>query len=96
MGNWQLHKAAITTILVSLMLSLSACGAIRESGSMMDFSFWEGGPMSGNNAAELGIAEMTKGNYLSAESHFRNALERNPAIIMRCWGRPFCTTIQAS
>ncbi|MBT4888621.1 MAG: tetratricopeptide repeat protein [Rhodospirillales bacterium] len=78
MSNLRLHKAVIVSIIASLAISVSACGVIREGGSMLDVKFWEGGPMSGNEAAELGIAEMSKGNYLAAESHFRAALDKNP------------------
>ncbi len=45
---------------------------------MFNSSFWENGPMWGDDSAELGIAEMTKGNYLAAESHFLSALKSNP------------------
>lgn len=45
---------------------------------MLDFKFWESGGMFQGNNAELGIAEMTKGNYLAAERHFRDALNSNP------------------
>lgn len=48
---------------------------------MMDFKFWEGGILASGDGAELGIAEMTKGNYLEAEAHFRDALSSNPRVV---------------
>jgi hypothetical protein len=65
-------------VALSLVLVLSACAAAQNSGSMLDLKFWEGGPFSGGDGAELGIAEMAKGNYLEAEAHFRDALATNP------------------
>lgn len=78
MRSLQINKAVLVTLMLIMTLGVSACGVISEGGRMLDGKFWEGGPMSGNETAELGIAEMTKGNYLAAESHFRNALDRNP------------------
>lgn len=59
-------------------MMLSSCGFAQNSGSMLDFGFWEGGVFAGGDSAELGIAEMTKGNYLGAEKHYRDALATNP------------------
>ena len=71
----KLRKAGIVT---AAMLLLSSCGLFQNGGSMMDFGFWETSPFMQGDSAELGIAEMTKGNYLGAEKHFRNALKNNP------------------
>lgn len=57
---------------------LSSCGIAQNGGSMMDFKFWESSPFSQGEGAELGIAEMAKGNYLEAERYFREALSNNP------------------
>ncbi|MCH2327415.1 MAG: tetratricopeptide repeat protein, partial [Rhodospirillales bacterium] len=40
-------------------------------------SFWSASPLRDNDLAELGIAELAKGNYVTAEGHFQQALKRN-------------------
>ena len=59
-----------------LAVALSGCGALQ--GQFFDESFWAGSPFLKNKDAELGIAEMAKGNYITSESHFKKALKRNP------------------
>lgn len=82
MGNLRFprcfQKVVKASVVVSLALGVTACGALSETGNLLDVKFWEGGPMSGNDSAEMGIAEMAKGNYLAAETNFRNALKNNP------------------
>jgi len=39
--------------------------------------FWASSPMKANTEAELGLAELGKGNYAAAEAHFRKALKAN-------------------
>lgn len=63
---------------VACLVALSACGVAGGGKNLLNMEFWEGGPFAGSDLAELGIAEMSKGNYLAAESHFRNALDSNP------------------
>ena len=55
--------------------ALSGCGAFR--GEVFSESFWAGSPFNTNNEAELGIAELAKGNYITAEAHFKRALKGN-------------------
>ena len=50
-------------------------------GQMFSESFWAGSPFMENAEAELGIAEMAKGNYITAEAHFKRALKSNPSDI---------------
>ena len=38
-------------------------------GELFDETFWAGSPFRVNDEAELGIADMAKGNYVSAEAH---------------------------
>lgn len=40
-------------------------------------SFWAGSPIYENNQAELGVAELAKGNYVTAEGYFLKALRAN-------------------
>lgn len=70
----KVHKAGI----VAFSLFLASCGVASEGGNMLDFGFWEGNSLFESDSAELGIAEMSKGNYLDAERHFKNALNSNP------------------
>jgi len=45
---------------------------------LLQNSFWANGPTRSNTSAELGLAELAKGNYIEAETQLRNALKRNP------------------
>ena len=56
-------------------IGLNACGALQ--GQLLDTSFWASSPFKKNDEAELGIAELAKGNYVTAESHFQKALKQN-------------------
>ncbi len=59
---------------------LGGCGAYLE-GTILEPAFWQsGGPLSGkeNNLAELGMAEMAKGNYALAELNYNKAIKANP------------------
>ena len=58
-------------------MGLGACGALSESQIFTD-TFWAGSPIKKNDEAELGIAELAKGNFVTAESHFLKALQANP------------------
>ncbi len=61
--------------LFALSIGISGCGALQ--GQLLDESFWAGSPFGQNQEAELGIAELAKGNYITAEAHFKKALRRN-------------------
>lgn len=74
LAGQKLRRAGV----VAAALVLSSCGLAQNGGSMLDFGFWESSPFSQGDSAELGIAEMTKGNYLGAEKYFRDALATNP------------------
>ena len=69
----------ITALAVSLGITLGGCGMIQ--GEMFTESFWASSPFQENAEAELGIAEMAKGNYITAEAHFKRALRSNPRDI---------------
>ena len=65
------------TVCVVMALGLSACGGAMNS-DLLQNAFWANGPTGNNTAAELGVAELAKGNYIEAETHFRSALKKNP------------------
>lgn len=58
-------------------IGLSACGGALNSDLFQD-SFWSGGINTDNSTAELGMAELAKGNYIEAEKRLRAALKKNP------------------
>lgn len=55
---------------------LSGCAIF--DGDVFDQSFWSSSPFNNNEQAELGIAELAKGNYVTAENYFQKALKANP------------------
>ena len=56
---------------------LAGCGGMSE-GSLFDMGFWDASPLFvDNDQAELGLAEMAKGNYGVAELHFKKAIRSN-------------------
>ena len=61
---------------VALAAGLSGCGTLQ--GQFLDDSFWAGSPFLNNQEAELGIAELAKGNYITSEAYFKRALKSNP------------------
>ncbi len=66
-----------------LMGLLGACGA----GGVADPTFWVSSPIFvGNDEAELGLAELTKGNYGMAEAHFNKALSRDDRDVQALMG----------
>lgn len=67
-------------LVVLMAVSLGACGLFQGS-VLFDDSFWASSPFRQNDEAELGIAELAKGNYVTAEGHFQRALKRNPKDI---------------
>ena len=65
------------TVCVAVAAGLSACGG-AFSPQVFQQSFWAGGPTIDNSTAELGLAELAKGNYIEAEKRFQAALKKNP------------------
>jgi tetratricopeptide (TPR) repeat protein len=59
-----------------MVVGLGACGLFQ--GTLFQDSFWASSPFRENDEAELGIAELAKGNYVTAEGHFKKALRSNP------------------
>ncbi|WP_135078612.1 SHOCT domain-containing protein [Terasakiella sp. SH-1] len=76
--------------LFAVGLTVSACGAIQE-GSLLDPMFWERSAFSktsgGLVAADKGLAELVKGNYLPAEALFDEALEADPRNVYALLGK---------
>ena len=54
---------------------LSGCAVF--DGNVFEESFWASSPFKQNDQAELGLAEMAKGNYVTAEGYFQRALKAN-------------------
>ncbi len=66
-------------LVVLIAVSLGACGLFQ--GKLFEDSFWASSPFRQNDEAELGIAELAKGNYVTAEGRFQKALKANPKDI---------------
>ena len=63
------------SFVVLVAVGLGACGLFQDN--LFRDSFWSASPLRDNDLAELGIAELAKGNYVTAEGHFQQALKRN-------------------
>ena len=79
-GNSVIGRIFRFCVGVAAVVSLGACSAIQDS-SLFQGKFWQSSPFIGGNEAELGIAELTKGNYIASENHFQKALRVNPKDI---------------
>jgi tetratricopeptide (TPR) repeat protein len=65
------------TVCVALVNGLSSCGGAFNS-QIFQESFWAGSMnVDGNTSAEIGLAELAKGNYIEAEKRFQTALKKN-------------------
>ena len=67
-------KRLVLVVLISTVLS--ACGLLQRG--LLNSSFWASSPFRINDEAELGIANLAKGNYVAAEGNFQKALKKNP------------------
>lgn len=72
-------KRRLTRFLALGLVSatLMSCGGIQNA-EVFDPDFWRLRDRGANNFAELGLAEMGKGNHITAEGHFQKALKENP------------------
>jgi hypothetical protein len=61
------------TFAFSMAMSLSGCSLLQND--LFTESFWVGSPIYENNHAELGVAELAKGNYVTAEGFLLKALK---------------------
>lgn len=71
--------------IVILTGALSACGAIEQS-QLFQADFWTVKGPAINNKAELGLAEMAKGDNVRAQGYFDSALKANPADVHALYG----------
>lgn len=75
----------LTAIVLSLA-GLSACGAIQDQ-TVFQPEFWTvDGGRTENNDAELGLAELAKGNNVLAQAYFERALNQNPQDVHALYG----------
>jgi tetratricopeptide (TPR) repeat protein len=70
-------KRLVLVVLISAVLS--ACGLMQRG--LLNSSFWASSPFRVNDEAELGIANLAKGNFVAAEGNFQKALKKNPKDI---------------
>ncbi len=68
------------TISMLTALALSSCGGALSS-DLLTQKFWSGGSGKTNTNAELGLAELAKGNTIEAEKKLMTALKKNPQDI---------------
>ena len=57
-------------------LPLNGCAPFQEA-ELLKPEFWASSPLKDNDEAELGLAELGKGNFALAETHFQKALKRD-------------------
>lgn len=73
------YMARRIVAVIVVAFGLQGCGLL--DGELFSDSFWATSPLGQNQNAELGIAELAKGNFVTAEGHFRKALKANPRDI---------------
>ena len=74
-----------TGVAALAILSLGACSTFQE-GAFNDNAFWADGPIAENDFAELGLAELTKGDNVKALGFFDRALSLNPNDVHALFG----------
>jgi len=74
----------IAAVVLSLT-SVSGCSAIQDS-KIFQPEFWAVSRSGNNVSAELGLAELAKGNNVLAQSHFEKALKANPKDVQALFG----------
>jgi len=74
----------IAAVVLSLT-SVSGCSAIQDS-QIFQPEFWAVNSSDDNVSAELGLAELAKGNNVLAQSHFEKALKANPNDVQALFG----------
>ena len=74
----------IVAIAIATM-TLSACSAIRES-QILEPGFWNAKGPPVNDLAEMGLAEVAKGDNIRAQGFFDRALRANPVDVHALYG----------
>jgi len=74
----------IAAVVLSLT-SVSGCSALQDS-QIFQPEFWAVNRSGDNVSAELGLAELAKGNNVLAQSHFEKALKANPNDVQALFG----------
>ena len=74
----------IAAVVLSLT-SVSGCSAVQDS-QIFQPEFWAMNRSGDNVSAELGLAELAKGNNVLAQSHFEKALKANPNDVHALFG----------
>ncbi len=72
-----LLRNIITRFAVVAVAATVVSGCAIFEGEVFSTDFWSSSPLMKNDAAEMGIAELAKGNYAEAESHLKRALGAN-------------------
>ncbi len=73
-------------LVVCMTVGLGACGSFA-GGHWFDDDFWASSPLKENAEAELGLAELAKGNHIVAQGHFQKALKGNPRDVQALLGQ---------
>lgn len=71
-------KRGFTRFAFILVAGTMLSGCAIFDGDVFNESFWSSSPFKQNENAELGIAELAKGNYVTADNYFQKALSANP------------------
>ncbi len=78
------NSLRIATAIFALT-ALAGCGALQETG-LFSQDFWTINVAQNNVQAELGLAELAKGNNVEAQGHFETALKANPNDALALYG----------
>ncbi|MBL4615173.1 MAG: tetratricopeptide repeat protein [Magnetovibrio sp.] len=81
-----MNRTSLRIAIVALtMTGISGCGAISDN-TVFEPDFWTNKGSVNNNSAELGLAELSKGNNVQAQANFEKALRANPSDIHALYG----------
>ena len=81
-----MNRTSLRIAAVVLTLTvLSGCSALQDS-EILQPEFWAMNRGDNNIEAELGLAELAKGNNVLAQAHFEKALRANPKDVQALFG----------